>query len=116
MPLCLSTTVIDMVCVEDILIIGNNSPFLSKFVDLLANRFSIKDQGHLNHFLGIEIIPTKTGLFLSQHSHVRDILTQLKIDGAKEVTSPLRTFVNLMEDDNTPKVDTTPYRKLVDTL
>ncbi|KAJ9536314.1 hypothetical protein OSB04_un000523 [Centaurea solstitialis] len=36
------------------------------------------------------------------HRHIRDILTQFKMDGAKE--------------DGAPKVDSTPYRKPVGTL
>jgi len=105
-----------MVYVDNIVLTGNNSPFIAKFVDLLAHRFSIKDFGQLNHFLGVEIIPTKAGLFLSQHSYIRDILTNFKMDGAKEVTTPLSTSTILAEDDSAPKVDPTQYRKLFGSL
>ena len=105
-----------MVYVDDIVLTGNNSLFIAKFVEMLATKFSVKDLGHLNHFLGVEIIPTKSGLFLSQHRHIRDILTQFKMDGAKEVTTPLSTSITLAEEDGAPKVDPTPYHKLVGTL
>lgn len=105
-----------MVYIGDIALTGNNSSFVTKFFDMLANIFSIKDLGQLSHFLGIEIIPTKFGLFLSHHSHIWHILTHFKIDGAKEVIDPLSTSITLTKNDGAPKVDSTPYCKLVGTL
>ena len=54
-----------MVYVDDIVLTGNNSPFIAKFVEMLATRLSVKDLGHLNRFLDVEIIPTKYGIFLN---------------------------------------------------
>lgn len=105
-----------IVYVDDIVLTGNNPTFIAKFVEMLSKQFSIKDLGQLSNFLGVEIIPTKSGLFLSQHSHIRDILTHFKMDGAKEVKTPLSTSITLSEDDGAPKVNPTPYRKLVGTL
>ena len=52
-----------LVYVDDLVIIGNNKRLLSTFIQALANRFSSKDFGTLNYFLGVEVIPTTTGLF-----------------------------------------------------
>ncbi|KAL4563015.1 hypothetical protein LXL04_027046 [Taraxacum kok-saghyz] len=70
----------------------------------------------LHHFLGVEVIPTKSGLFLSQHRHIHDILTQFHMEGAKDVTTPLSTSDPLIAIDSTPTVDATPYRKIVGSL
>lgn len=59
-----------LVYVDDIVLTGNNNNFLQKIIDALAQRFSIKDLDTLHHFLGIEVIPTSNGLFLSQHQHI----------------------------------------------
>ncbi|CAH1437748.1 unnamed protein product [Lactuca virosa] len=67
----------------------------------------------LHHFLGIEVIPTPTGLFLSQHRHIQDILTQFGMEGAKDVTTPLSATEPLSITDQSPTVDATPYRKLI---
>lgn len=72
--------------------------------------------GYLHHFLGIEVIPTQHGLFLSQHRHIQDILTQFNMDGAKEVATPLNSSFVLTPMDGSPSVDPTPYRKLVGSL
>src|ERR1044071_6618984 len=105
-----------LVYVDDIVLTGNHNPFMDSFVQALSNQFSIKDLGPLHHFLGIEVIPTPNGLFLSQHRHIQDILTTFKMDGAKEVLTPLSTSDSLSSFDSTPPVDPTPYRQLVGTL
>ncbi|GJY73151.1 retrovirus-related pol polyprotein from transposon TNT 1-94 [Tanacetum coccineum] len=101
-----------MVYVDDIVLTGNNNAFLDQFISTLANRFSIKDLGPL----GIEVIPTTNGLFLSQHRHIQDILTQFRMDGAKDVATPLHSFIVLNLMDGSPSIDSTPYRKLVGSL
>lgn len=72
-----------MVYVDDIVFIGNNSNFISKFVEMIVAKFSVKDLSYLNHFIGVENIPTRSGLFLSQHNQIRDILTHFNMDGDK---------------------------------
>ncbi|KAL4565975.1 hypothetical protein LXL04_030083 [Taraxacum kok-saghyz] len=54
-----------LVYVDDIVLTGNDNHFLQKIIDALAKRFSIKDLGMLHHLLGIEVISTSKGLFLS---------------------------------------------------
>ncbi|KAL4582707.1 hypothetical protein LXL04_007266 [Taraxacum kok-saghyz] len=105
-----------LVYVYDIVLTGNNQEFLDKFVTNLSSKFSLKDLVHLNHFLGVEIISTKDGLFLSQHGHIRDLLTQHGMDGAKTVTTPLSPSPMLTSTDGTPPVDPTSYRQLVGSL
>ncbi|KAJ0936639.1 putative RNA-directed DNA polymerase [Helianthus annuus] len=111
-----SITCYFLVYVDDIVLTGNSDSFLTHFIKILGNRFSIKDLGSLHHFLGIEVIPTNNGLFLSQHRHIKDILTTFKMDGAKDVQTPLSVSEPLVPNDPSPSVDPTPYRQLVGTL
>ncbi|KAK9057120.1 hypothetical protein SSX86_024487 [Deinandra increscens subsp. villosa] len=105
-----------MVYVDDIVLTGNDSAFLDKFINTLSNRFSIKDLGLLHHFLGIEVIHTTQGLFLSQHRLIQYVLTQFHMDGAKDVMTPLSISDPLVPMDSSPTVDATPYRRLVGSL
>lgn len=43
-----------------------NSGFISYFIKLLGNEFSLNDLGKLHYFLGIEVIYQNNGLFLNQ--------------------------------------------------
>ncbi|KAL3617184.1 hypothetical protein CASFOL_038931 [Castilleja foliolosa] len=105
-----------MVYVDDIVLTGNDSNFLDHFIKALSQKFSIKDLGMLHHFLGVEVIPTPKGLFLSQHRYINDILHQFQMDGAKDFTTPLSATEPLSLTDSSPSVDATSFRKLVGSL
>nr|XP_043615796.1 uncharacterized protein LOC122587696 [Erigeron canadensis] len=105
-----------LVYVDDIILTSNNNKFLDHFVPSIASRFSVKDLGYPSQFLGVELIPTTNGLFLSQSRHIHDLLSLHRMDGAKSVNTPLCSSQVLTLEDGTPKVDSTPYRKLVGSL
>ena len=63
--------------------------------------------GTLHYFLGVEVLSTKNGLFLSQQKYIRDILECTKIDGAKINTTSLSTSTTLVLKDNSPLADAT---------
>jgi len=54
-----------LVYVDDLLLTGNNGRFLSSFIAALSSCFSVKYMGSLHYFLGVEVLPTSTGLILS---------------------------------------------------
>ncbi|GJY86579.1 retrovirus-related pol polyprotein from transposon TNT 1-94 [Tanacetum coccineum] len=105
-----------MVYVDDIVLTGNGQNFLDQFIHALSTKFSIKDLGMLHHFLGVEVIPTSTSLFLSQHRHIQEVLTQFHMEGVKDVHTPLSSSEPLSLNDPSPLVDATPYRRLVGSL
>ncbi|GJX90447.1 retrovirus-related pol polyprotein from transposon TNT 1-94 [Tanacetum coccineum] len=105
-----------LVYVDDIVLTGSHNEFLDHFVDKLSSKFSIKDIGTLHHFLGVEVIFTSHGLFLSQHRHITDLLEHFHMDGAKDVITPLRSDDTLSLVDGSKLVDPTPYCRLVGSL
>jgi hypothetical protein len=70
----------------------------------------------LHFFLGIEVIPTQNGLFLTQHKYIRDLLARTCMDGAKDVTTPLSTSVSLKLNDGSAAVNPTEYCKVIGAL
>lgn len=81
-----------LVYVDDIIVTGNNNDAISEFIQALNSKFSLKDLGNLSNFLGVEVINTTTGIFLSQHKYILDILIQHNMAGCKEVSTPLQHF------------------------
>ena len=75
----------------------------------MARNFPSKTWGHCIFFLGVEVIPTTAGLFLTQHKYIRDLLAKTSVDGARDVTTPLSTSVSLQLDDGSFSVDSTEY-------
>ncbi|CAB4314565.1 unnamed protein product [Prunus armeniaca] len=82
------------------------------FTDVKAAWFSVKDPGSLNYFLGVEVVPTTTSLFLSQHKYICDLLSKAHMDDAKEVRTHMTTSNSLVLHDGSP-TNATKYRQLV---
>ncbi|KAJ4721038.1 Retrovirus-related Pol polyprotein from transposon TNT 1-94 [Melia azedarach] len=99
-----------LIYVDDILLISNHTSMLRTFTTRLSNRFSLKDLGELNYFLGVETIRTSTGLFLSQQRYILDLLQRTNMHEAKEVSTPLSSSETLKLDDGSLRHDPTEYR------
>ena len=105
-----------LVYVDDLVITGNNSILVANIIKQLGGMFSLKDMGSLHFFLGIEVIPTRAGLFLSQHKYVRDLLANTSMSGAKDVSTPLSTTQSLQLIDGTTTVDSSEFRRIIGCL
>ena len=111
-----STLCYFLVYVDDLVITGNNSLFVASIIKQLGDMFSLKDMGPLHFFLGIEVIPTQAGLFLSQHKYVRELLAKTSMSGAKDVSTPLSTTQSLQLIDGTVAVDSSEFRRILGSL
>ncbi|RVW73045.1 Retrovirus-related Pol polyprotein from transposon RE1 [Vitis vinifera] len=80
---------------DDIIIIGTNTNIIQCYIDLLAQRFSIKDLGVLSYFLGIEVLTTPSSVLLTQRRYISDLLARTKMSSAKPVAKPLVIDGNL---------------------
>ncbi|XP_071729058.1 uncharacterized mitochondrial protein AtMg00810-like [Rutidosis leptorrhynchoides] len=100
---------------HDIIITGNHSATITRFISRLHQEFAIKDLGRLSYFLGLEVTYTTTGLFLSQTKYAHDILTREKLLEAKPSATPLAT-AELFTSTGTKFADPTQYRSLVGAL
>ena len=106
-----------LVYVDDIIVTGSNDAFVSQFVDCLAQRFSLKDLGPLPYFLGVEVVPHRLGIMLSQRRYIEDLLKRTNMDNAKHVLTPLPiSSAAISLTSGTPLSDPTPYRAAVGSL
>ena len=105
-----------LVCVDDLILIGDNDTKVNHFITILAQRFSIKDLGLLTYFLGMEVVPNKHGLLLSQRQYIMDLLTQTKMQDAKTVLTPIPTSSTFMLTSGSSLSDATEYHQVVGSL
>ncbi|XP_019158580.1 PREDICTED: uncharacterized protein LOC109155350 [Ipomoea nil] len=96
--------------------LGNNTKYLDYFFARLGHTFSIKDLGMLHHFLGVEVVSTSSGIFLSKAQYIADILQQTKMGDAKPVHTPAGPKADLHEDANSSPSDSMVYRRVVGLL
>lgn len=105
-----------IVYVDDLLLTGNNNSFLLNFISALSHKFSLKKMGSPHYFLGVEIIPTTSGIILSQHKHIHDILQRFDMEGAKPANTPLSSSALLTLHDGTPSTNATEFRQIIGAL
>jgi hypothetical protein len=105
-----------LVYVDDLVITGNNPTLATTFIQQLGDMFSLKDMGPLHFFLGVEVIPTKVGLFLTQHKYIRELLANSNMSGAKDISKPLSTTQSLQLVDGIAAVDNSEFRRIMGSL
>jgi Reverse transcriptase (RNA-dependent DNA polymerase) len=82
----------------------------------LDSTFTIKDLGSLSYFLGIEITSLDMGLHLSQTCYIQDLIVQAKMDGAKPISTPMASGLQLSALDGDPMNDPSLYRSIIGDL
>ena len=65
-----------VVYVDDIIITMNDMAGISSLKSFLHDQLHIKDLGMLKYFLGVEVMRSKYGIFLSQRKYVLDLLSK----------------------------------------
>ncbi|WVZ23444.1 hypothetical protein V8G54_001988 [Vigna mungo] len=112
----LGSTLYLLVYVDDIIVTGSSSTELSNLISTLAARFSLKDLGFLNYFLGVKVIPSAIGLFLSQRKYITDLLHKSGMANTKPASTPLFASAQLLKDSGDLLPCPTEYRALVGSL
>ena len=99
-----------LIYVDDILLISPDSTGIRRLIDSLSSTFSMRDLGPANFFLGIELISTPNGYFLSQSKYILSLLQKAHMDKAKPTSNPcsFSKFTDSMKFH-----DPTLYRSIV---
>lgn len=105
-----------LVYVDDMLITGNCASEISAAKLALDKKFTIKDLGLAQYFLGIEICRTSHGTHLNQRKYILDLLNDAGLTGAKPVASPMPTNLKLSLAKGNPLKYPEAYRRLVGRL
>jgi hypothetical protein len=105
-----------LIYVDDIIIVSSVPTAIDELLQLLSSDFAVKDLGTLHYFLGIEAIPVKDGLLLSQQCYIRDLLFKINMTEAKPVSSPMASSSTLSAYTGDPMEDPTLYRSVVGSL
>jgi hypothetical protein len=111
-----SHLIILVLYVDDLILTGNDSKILNHVKISLKKKFEMTDLGFFHYFLGLQVLQTNEGIFLSQSKYACDLLHRFHMDDYKPTPSPFQFGVKLIATCNSPKVDATLYRQLVGSL
>ena len=74
--------------VDDLIIGGDHEAEIAHVKTLMKQEFDMKDLGELRYFLGIEIVRTKEGIWLSQRQYALDMLSKYGMADCKTISMP----------------------------
>lgn len=80
-----------LVDVDDIITTSNNTLAITKLITELNSNFFLKYLGELSYFLGVEVERSGDHIFLSQNKYIKDLLLNVKMEGAKPSSSATLT-------------------------
>ncbi|XP_014660695.1 uncharacterized protein LOC106804346 [Setaria italica] len=81
--------------VDDIVLITSSLTLLQHIMGHLHSEFAMMDLGDLHHFLGIFIIHSTQGLFLSQRQSALDLLKRAGMAECHSIATPVDTHAKL---------------------
>lgn len=105
-----------LVYVDDVVVTGNNSLLIDRFIKSLDGRFALKDLGTLSYFLGIQVHYLPNGILLNQKKYVDDLLYKLQIDDLKSARSSTVFSQKLSLHDGTPLENPLTYCSVIGAL
>ena len=110
-----SHVVIIFVYVDDLILTGSDPKLLTHVKSNLQNKFELTNFGYLHYFLGLQVLQTNEGIFLSQYKYSCDLLHHFHMEDFKLAPSPFQSGVKLVATC-IYEVDATLYHKLVGSL
>jgi hypothetical protein len=91
---------------------GSDPKILNHVKTSLKKKFEMTDLGILHYFLGLQVLQTNEGIFLSQSKYACDLLRRFHMDNCKPIPSPFQYGVNLSATCTSSEVDATLYHQL----
>ena len=109
-------TILLLMYVDDMIITCDDLSGIQELKDFLSQQFEMKDLGHLNYFLGLEIIHSTDGLYITQAKNASELLSQAGLTDSKTVDTPVELNAHLTPSRGKPLSNPSLYRRLVGSL
>jgi transposase InsO family protein len=104
-----SHLIILVIYVDELTLTSSDSKLLNHVETTLKKIFEMTDLGFLHYFLGLQVLQTNEGIFLSQSKYACDLLRRFHMDDCKPTPSPFHSGANLTTTCTSPKFVTTLY-------
>ena len=102
--------------VDDLLLACDNDNILTKFKNILQNKFEMTDIGPLKYILGIQISQSINGIKLYQEQCIEKLLKKFKFEDCKGSKIPMEVEIQLHSAQPNDIVTNAPYASLIGSL
>ena len=89
---------------------------IQELKDFLSQQFEMKDLGHLNYFLGLEITHSTDELYITQAKYASELLSRAGLTDSKTIDTPVEFNAHLTPSGGKPLSNPSLYRRLVGSL
>ena len=89
--------------VDDLIYTGNDISMFDIFKKSMMTEFDMSDLGLMHYFLGIEVVQSAAGVFISQKKYVLEMLDRFKMKDCNPVCTPTENGLKLVKDDREDK-------------
>jgi hypothetical protein len=86
--------------VDDIIFGVSFHTLVSRFLEMMKNKFQMSKMGKLTVFLGIQVKQTKQGTFVHQAKYMKDLIKKFNMADLKPVSTPMSTIMSLGPDED----------------
>ena len=110
-------TILLLLYMDDMIITGDDLSGIQELKDFLSQQFEMKDLRHLSYLLGLEIIHSTDGLYITQAKYASDLLSQAGLTDSKTVDTLVELNAHLTPlGGGEPLSNPSLYRRLVGSL
>jgi hypothetical protein len=95
------------------LITGDDPEHISHVKKHLGEEFQMPDLGSLSYFLGIEVLQSPKGYYLSQYKYIQDLVARSGISDNCTTATPLDIHLKLRLNDGPPLQESSRYQHIV---
>ena len=105
-----------IIYVDDMIITGDDKKEIESLKNKLFREFEMKNPGRLKYFLGIEVLRSNRGIFISQRKYVLDLLAKTGMLDCKPIEKPTMINHGLQMLEGGELADRMQYQRLVGKL
>ncbi|XP_024171543.1 uncharacterized mitochondrial protein AtMg00810-like [Rosa chinensis] len=87
-----------------------------QFKSSMKREFDMSDLGRMKYFLGVEVVQSSAGIFISQKKYANDVLERFGMEWCNPVKNPIVPGCRLVKDEGGIRVDATAYKQMVGSL
>ena len=78
-----------IIYVDDMIITDDDEEEICALKEQLSREFEMKHLGQLKYFLGIEVLRSRGGIFISQRKYIPDLLAETRMLDCKPAETPI---------------------------
>ncbi|CAJ2653193.1 unnamed protein product [Trifolium pratense] len=102
--------------VDDLIYTGNDLLLMNEFKTSMQKEFSMTDLGKMKFFLGVEVIQSEEGIYISQQKYAAEVLGRFGMENCNSVCSPIVPGCKLDKDEDGDATDAREYKQIVGSL